>query len=314
MASSAGISRKRPGGKLFSAIVAGRWPMLGLMLASASCVPVWESEAPLSLNEPAAQAPVAGLAARPANSANLLRQPVCERPALGVPRPHRPRPAALARLPCRGDLLRGRLRKRERTARRRPGRPQPGPPSGLAEQRLRRRLSGPDAAGRRLPVHLHLRRFAEGAARRPGLGAGAGPRRRGAGRLGLRAGRALDSLSYARRLPRLGARAPQDDRDRRAHFLRPARRRRRDRRLQRRLFGKGAAAAPVDDPDPAHRHRRGPSPRADSAPDRRGAGRPDRRAARPRTRPTTLPVSTVREEYRASGQWRTDAPAAVTGR
>jgi hypothetical protein len=72
MASSAGISRKRPGGKQFSAIVAGRWPMLGLMLASASCVPVWESEAPLSFDEPSAEAQAAGLAARPANSASLL--------------------------------------------------------------------------------------------------------------------------------------------------------------------------------------------------------------------------------------------------
>ena len=46
--------------------------MLGLMLASASCVPVWESEAPLSFDEPAVQAPAAGLAARPAHSSNLL--------------------------------------------------------------------------------------------------------------------------------------------------------------------------------------------------------------------------------------------------
>jgi hypothetical protein len=33
----------------------------------------------------------------------------------------------------------------------------------------------------------------------------------------------------------------------------------------------------------------------------------------PRWRATNLPESTVREEYRQSGQWRDDAPAAVAG-
>ncbi len=33
----------------------------------------------------------------------------------------------------------------------------------------------------------------------------------------------------------------------------------------------------------------------------------------PRWAATNLPESTVREEYRQSGQWRADAPAAVTG-
>ena len=34
----------------------------------------------------------------------------------------------------------------------------------------------------------------------------------------------------------------------------------------------------------------------------------------PRWTPTDLPESTIREEYRNSGQWRDDAPAAITGR
>ena len=34
----------------------------------------------------------------------------------------------------------------------------------------------------------------------------------------------------------------------------------------------------------------------------------------PRWTASNLPASTVREEYRGSGQWRADAPAAVTGR
>ncbi|HWT13984.1 MAG TPA: cell wall hydrolase [Allosphingosinicella sp.] len=34
----------------------------------------------------------------------------------------------------------------------------------------------------------------------------------------------------------------------------------------------------------------------------------------PRWTPSNLPESTVREEYRHSGQWREDAPAAITGR
>ena len=33
-----------------------------------------------------------------------------------------------------------------------------------------------------------------------------------------------------------------------------------------------------------------------------------------RTRNTNLPESTIREEYRQSGQWREDAPRAITGR
>ncbi len=101
---------------------------------------------------------------------------------LRLPRRHPARSAALARLPRPGDLLRGALGKRGRPARRRPGRAQPGPPPGLAEQRLRRRLSGADARRRRLPVHLHLRRLARLSARRHRLGAGAGARRRGARR------------------------------------------------------------------------------------------------------------------------------------
>jgi spore germination cell wall hydrolase CwlJ-like protein len=36
--------------------------------------------------------------------------------------------------------------------------------------------------------------------------------------------------------------------------------------------------------------------------------------ADPRWTPSALPESTVREEYRNSGQWRDDAPAAITGR
>ena len=72
MVSSTGISRTRPVGKGLSAIVAGRWPMLGLALASASCVPVWESEAPVAFDIPIVEAP-AGLTARSANSSNLLR-------------------------------------------------------------------------------------------------------------------------------------------------------------------------------------------------------------------------------------------------
>ena len=34
----------------------------------------------------------------------------------------------------------------------------------------------------------------------------------------------------------------------------------------------------------------------------------------PRWIASNLPESTIREEYRQSGQWREDAPAAVTGR
>jgi hypothetical protein len=34
----------------------------------------------------------------------------------------------------------------------------------------------------------------------------------------------------------------------------------------------------------------------------------------PRWQPANLPESTIREEYRQSGQWREDAPAAITGR
>jgi hypothetical protein len=35
--------------------------------------------------------------------------------------------------------------------------------------------------------------------------------------------------------------------------------------------------------------------------------------AMPHIATTTLPESTVRDEYRHSGQWRADAPAAITG-
>jgi hypothetical protein len=37
-------------------------------------------------------------------------------------------------------------------------------------------------------------------------------------------------------------------------------------------------------------------------------------APEPRTAASNLPESTIREEYRHSGQWRADAPAAITGR
>ena len=46
---------------------------------------------------------------------------------------------------------------------------------------------------------------------------------------------------------------------------------------------------------------RAPAPIANTAPD-------------PRLAAANLPESTVREEYRHSGQWRADAPAAITGR
>ena len=64
----------------------------------------------------------------------------------------------LARLPDRRDLLRGALGDARRPARGGAGGAQPRPPSGLSEQRLRRRLSGL-AAPHRLPVQLHLRRI-----------------------------------------------------------------------------------------------------------------------------------------------------------
>ena len=112
------------------------------------------------------------------------------------------------------DLLRGPLRERGRPARRRPGRPQPGPPPGLSGQRLRSRLSGAAARRRRLPVHLHLRRLAASAAVRRRLGPGPPDRRRGAGRLRLRAGRPRHQLSHPAGPPDLGLPARQVERDR----------------------------------------------------------------------------------------------------
>ena len=95
----------------------------------------------------------------------------------GEPRAGDVRP--LARMPHPGDLLRSAQPIRRRAARGRPGGAEPRPPSGLSEQRLRRRLSGL-AAHHRLPVQLHLRRL-DGRRRSspmPGSAPGGSPRRR----------------------------------------------------------------------------------------------------------------------------------------
>ena len=176
---------------------------------------------------------------------------------------------------------------------------------------------GADARRRRLPVHLHLRRLA-----RP---------RAGGRRLGPRppiAAEALAGRTFARRrpvdlyqpirLPGLGAAPGQDRGDRRAQFLPPARPRRRARRVQRRLCRQRAAAAPgpilhARAPRAARFRRAGrqpPRPRSGAA-----AGRALRHpAGRALGRRATCPNPTIREEYRQSGQWRDDAPAALTGR
>ena len=68
-------------------------------------------------------------------------------------------PGPLARLPDRRHLLRGGDRAHRRPARRRPGGAEPGPPSGLSQFGLRRRLRR-RAPRHRLPVQLRLRRLA----------------------------------------------------------------------------------------------------------------------------------------------------------
>ena len=206
-----------------------------------------------------------------------------------------------------------RFGERGRPARGRPGRAQPGPPPGLAEQRLRRRLSGADARRRRLPVHLHLRRLAR--ARAPAARWDRARRLAAEALAGeLFAPVGLSTHYHTSAVSPPGRRAWPTALIGAHQFLSPARPRRHARRVQRRLCRRRAAAAPDPDPLPARRR------------DRRRASTPSRRPRRrrgPRRRraavghprriragaPTNLPESTIREEYRNSGQWRADAPA-----
>jgi len=188
----------------------------------------------------------AGNRPEPANSRLFRARSGANRPdrRCGLRRPHAARSPARARLPCPGDLLRGRQRERGGPPRGGPGGAQPGPQPGLSGQRLRRRLSGPAARRRRLPVHLHLRRLARPRAGRPALGGGAAHRPRGARRPQLRAGRPRHPLSRRLCRPVLGAGADPARRDRGAPFLPDARLGRRDGGLHRRLFGPRADVAP----------------------------------------------------------------------
>ena len=221
------------------------------------------------------------------------------------------------RLPGPGRLLRGALPERGRPARGRPGRAQPRPPPGLAEQRLRRRLSGGDAPGGGCQFTFTC----DGSlATRPSgaeLGAGAAHRRRGARRPHLSRRSASRPIITPITSSRPGRRG----------WSRPPR--------SARTSSTACPASPAR-PAPSATPMRAPSrsrarpdpvlpPPARSADMTALAISAGARCAPPRRRPPTspqqarwtpsnLPESTIREEHRQSGQWRTDAPAAVTGR
>ena len=269
-----------------------------------------------SLDGPVAQAPAAGLAARPAAR---CRSPACNDGAVRFPRPHRARPAALARLPRPGDLLRG-APPRARTASApsprscstgsatRPGR------TASAASSIRGRCAPAAAASSPSPATARWRVRPAGLAWARARHA----RRRGARRPRLRAGRPLDPLSHQRRLPGLGAARCIKTIVIGAHnFYRLPGAGRRARRLQRRLCRQRAAAAPVDDHAPRSAVAAvlaGAAPPSDAGRTVRPPPAPSDIPPDPRWAPSNLPDSTVREEYRQSGQWRADAPAAITGR
>ena len=252
MASSAGNSRRRPSRATPSVSGAGRWPMLGLALASASCVPVSASpQAPLSFDPFRRRGARSTGGAAPVEFGQAAsRQPVRARPAFRLARPHRARPDALARLPHPGDLLRGRQPKRGRQARRGPGRPLrvrhpswPNSVCGVVYQGPMRpgggcqftftcdgSLTGGPPVAWRAPAGLAVDALAGRAFAAVGLST---------------------YLPRQCRLPVLGAPSCAGRRDRRPQVLPPARNDGEPGAFTAAAIRRPAAAAPVNDPAPA---------------------------------------------------------------
>ena len=136
---------------------------------------------------------------------------------------HARRCGACARMPDRRGLLRSAFGELGRTACGGAGRLEPRPRSRLPQERLRRRLSGIDAA-HRMPVQLYLRRIDEPAIATRRLGPRADRRERGAIGGRLCADRLGHLLSRQLRAALVGGEHGADRKRRRAHLLHLARR------------------------------------------------------------------------------------------
>ena len=219
MASSAGNSRKGPGSKVPHAGAAGRWPLLGLALASASCVPVWESRstgccstARLRRRRPSAwprDRPGCLLAGLLANgrplSAAAPRSTGCARsialPRRSITKP--PRRARTASAPSPRSSSTGSAIRPGRTA--------------SAASSIRARCGRAAAASSPSPATA---RWRVRPAAWPGRGRGGSPPRRWRARVFAPVGLSTHYHTHAVS-PAWAPALPQDDRDRRAQFLQP---------------------------------------------------------------------------------------------
>ena len=170
------------------------------------------------------------------------------------PRRRAGRPAALARLPRPGRLLRGALGERGRPARRCPGRAQPGPPPAYPNSVCGVVYQGPQRAGGGCQFTFTCDGSLAAAPGGPGW---ARARRIAAAALagdGLCAGRPRHPLSYPAGRPGLGLPARQGGGDRRPQLLSARRRLGRARRLPPGLCGPRAVAVDPDGDPPALLH------------------------------------------------------------